>query len=218
MEAKKYEIKKICRDNYDRFWKVELDNSPKATSYKTYKNNINFESYLQHFKKFKLRIGLSRFRLSNHNLMIEKGRHFKPKLERNERKCYVCKNQIENEEHFLLNCPLFTPQRKGLEIICKENCERYDNLTQEQKFIFIMSNEDPKVINALGKFVANCSLLREKFIETFTERILMILVPFKSPHQLQNDTKTFRYIKMSLQKSLEFCNFISTYHKSHRCG
>ena len=30
MEAKKNKIKKICHDNYERFWKVELNNSPKA--------------------------------------------------------------------------------------------------------------------------------------------------------------------------------------------
>ena len=28
MEAKKNKIKKICHDNYERFWKVELNNSP----------------------------------------------------------------------------------------------------------------------------------------------------------------------------------------------
>ena len=32
MEAKKNKIKKICHDNYERFWKVELNNSPKAIS------------------------------------------------------------------------------------------------------------------------------------------------------------------------------------------
>ena len=167
MGMKKYAIKKSCHENYDRFWKTELERSPKAVSYKNYKNNIYFESYLQTFKDVKLRIGVSRFRLSNHNLMIEKGRHFKPKLDKNERKCYLCKNPIENEEHFLVNCPLFTPQRIKLEIICKENCERYDNLTQEQKFIFIMSNEDPKVTMALGKFVSHCLLFRENFINYF---------------------------------------------------
>ena len=99
--------------------------------------------------------------------MIEEGRHFKPKLERNERKCYLCKNQIENEEHFLINCPLFTPQRNRLENICKENCKRYDNLTQEQKFIFIMCNEKSEIIKALGEFVFNCLILREMIIDYF---------------------------------------------------
>ena len=42
MEAKKNNIKKICHDNYERFWEVELNNSPKAISCKTYKANIKF--------------------------------------------------------------------------------------------------------------------------------------------------------------------------------
>ena len=40
--------------------------------------------------------------------MIEKGRHLKPKLERSARKCYVCKDEIEDEEHFLITCPLLS--------------------------------------------------------------------------------------------------------------
>ena len=115
----------------------------------------------------KHKTAISRFRLSNHSLMIEKDRHMKPKIERNERKCYLCKYIIENEEHFLIRCPLYNPQRKVLENACKVNCNRYDYLTQEQKFIFIMSNENEKIIKELGKFIFNSLILREKVIKYF---------------------------------------------------
>ena len=39
------------------------------------------------------KIASTRFMLSNHNLLIEKGKHFRPKIERNERKCFLCKRQ-----------------------------------------------------------------------------------------------------------------------------
>ena len=40
--ANKHKLNEACHDCYDLHWKVELNNSPKAATYKMYKNNINF--------------------------------------------------------------------------------------------------------------------------------------------------------------------------------
>ena len=167
VQKSKAELSKICQGTYDRFWGGRISVSPKAISFNKYKTNITLESYLAQKLNRKHKIAISRFRLSNHQLMIEKGRHMKPKIERNERLCYLCKNEIENEEHFLVTCPLYSPQRKILENACVENCNRYDHLNKEQKFIFIMSNENEDILKTLGKFVFNSMILREKIIEYF---------------------------------------------------
>ena len=101
--------------------------------------------------------------------MIEKGRYSKPKIEVRDRKCYFCRDKIENEEHLLLNCPLYTPERICFETICRENCLRYDNLNQGEKFIYIMSNEDPNITHALGKFILNSLNLRENMVNFFLQ-------------------------------------------------
>jgi hypothetical protein len=80
---KKSKIKKICQDNYDRYWCLKIAESPKAISYVKFKNTIFLEKNLCIVKNKRHKTG---FRLSNHNLLIEKGRHFRPKIERNERK------------------------------------------------------------------------------------------------------------------------------------
>ena len=113
----------------------------------------------------KHKIALSRFRLSNHALMIEKGRHLN--IDKNERTCKFCKNKIENEEHFLIKCPLYCVERIYLESVCSKNCIRYGTLTEEQKFIFIMSNENEEIIKALGKFISNSLIIRDKIITYF---------------------------------------------------
>ena len=46
--------------------------------------------------------------------MIEKGPHFKRKLEREDRKCPYCIQCIEHECHFITECPLYNNNRKGL--------------------------------------------------------------------------------------------------------
>ena len=50
--------------------------------------------------------------------MIEKGKHLK--IDKNEWKCISCENEIENEEHFLIICPIYIAGRKSLGNICNE--------------------------------------------------------------------------------------------------
>ena len=148
-----------------RFWKIQISESSKASSFNTYKTSIALEKHLILTFNLKHKIAISRFRLSNHTLMIEKGRHLR--LDKNERKCYFCENNIENEEHFLIKCPFYSPLRLALEKACTEHCSRYENLNEEQKFIFLMSNENETIIKALGKFISDSLIARDRIITYF---------------------------------------------------
>lgn len=66
---------KICDENYDRFWGRKILESSKAVSFNKYKTHINLEPHLVLNFNLKHKIAISRFNLSNHTLMIEKGRH-----------------------------------------------------------------------------------------------------------------------------------------------
>ena len=53
------------------------------------------------------------YRVSTHDLSIEKGRHKNIKLEN--RKCKNCQSlEIEDEFHFLITCPQYIAERKIL--------------------------------------------------------------------------------------------------------
>ena len=73
----------------------------------------------------------SRFRMSNHTLMIEKGRHMRPQIERNNRNCFHCKDNIENESHFVISCPLYNAERESLFQICGENSSHFETMDDE---------------------------------------------------------------------------------------
>ena len=161
----KGEVNKICNGNYDRFWSGKISLSPKAASFIKFKTNISIESHLALNFNIKHKKAISRLRLSNHPLIIEKGRHFK--IDKHERKCYFCEDKIENEEHFLVNCPRYSPQRKILEDLCIELCTKYEDLTVEQKFIFLMTNENEANIKVLGKFIVNSLAVRKNLITCF---------------------------------------------------
>ena len=165
--ANKFVVNKTCHDIYDRFWTSELADSPKALSYRLFKKNVICESYLHHFemKNTKHKIALTRFRLSNHNLLIEKGRYIE--LERNERKCFICKDLIEDEQHFIVKCPLYSKQRAILYRSLQDNSINFQSQTDDEKFVFIMINENKNVMTQLAKYISNAFLVREKIILYF---------------------------------------------------
>ena len=158
----KEKVKKICLNYYDRLWWSEVAESPKAITYKIFKVNVSFEKYLSSVKNFKHKSALTRFRLSNHNLMIEKGRHSRPKIERNDRKCFICQNMVEDEYHFITKCPLYNNERIHLYRVLKDNSRYFETYTDEQKKFFIMSNENEKVMAEVAKFIFNGMKVREQ--------------------------------------------------------
>ena len=85
----------------------------KLRSYRLFKKELNYESYIDIIKNPYMRASLTQFRLSAHQLNIETGRHHKMALEK--RICKCCKtNEIEDEMHFLFNCPLYEMERKDI--------------------------------------------------------------------------------------------------------
>jgi hypothetical protein len=99
-------IKQRLLDIYKQQWYVRINNSKRLESYCMFKHNFTFEKYLDCIKENKYRLALTKFRLSAHDLEIEKGRH--NNIPRSERKCKNCNmKQIENEFHFILVCPKY---------------------------------------------------------------------------------------------------------------
>ena len=156
----KNEVKNQNEAFYNQLWKTEIVKLSKAESYLRYKNNIRIEAYLTKIKNVKHRKALTRLRLSCHPLMIEKGRHKKPPLERSNRTCPFCKSVIEDEIHFIITCPKYKNERIPLFRVCTENSNYFATMSNESKFIFIMSNEDANVTSKLGSFIFNCMKIR----------------------------------------------------------
>ena len=128
----------------------------KLRTYSEIKTTPGLEPYLLLPMKIRQRIIFSKFRLSNHVLMIEKGRHLK--IEKNQRFCPFCLNCVETERHFLLNCRIYAHIRKEL----------FDKLeplvplilvNDMEKFSILMTNE--MCLTQSANFVSRAFDIRE---------------------------------------------------------
>ena len=89
---------------------------------------------------------MTKFRVSAHNLNIERGCYIGLKVE--ERLCKLCYTDIEDEEHFLIYCPNIHNTRKHYYDLIKRNCHNVVSLNSEQKLSWLMITED-KNLNLL---------------------------------------------------------------------
>ena len=142
-------IKVNMMNKFEEVWYDEINNgekNPKLRTYCTFKLEFGMEPYLLHILDHKLIKTIAQFRMSCHCLAIEKGRHQKPKIPVEERKCLLCNgNNIEDEKHFLMHCPFYRPLR----IIFLET--RNEMSLVNNDFISVMNCEDS--VFYLGKLL-----------------------------------------------------------------
>ena len=107
--------KKNLRDNFAQYWRNRIDDRGKEKKldlYSKYKQDHEIEPYME-LPGFRDRQRITKFLTSNHYLEIEKGRYIdKP---REERTCKACDTEtVEDEEHFLTQCPAYNKIRQNL--------------------------------------------------------------------------------------------------------
>ena len=100
-------------EHQSKIHQIKLINSNrKLDFYSTLKNDTKYSSFLELISNVDHRKSAAKFRMGNHNLKIETGRHSYPKIPENLRTCDHCETgNIENETHFLFRCKLYNQIR-----------------------------------------------------------------------------------------------------------
>ena len=140
------EILDRCDFEYISQWKQDIKadrpsnrGNNKLRTYCKFKTEFKIENYLQDIKNPKYRKFICKLRISDHDLMIEKGRHLKMKLE--DRICKKCQmNVIEDEVHYILVCPHYQQQRSNLYKELTKIDSSFPTMDESRKFTFIMNN------------------------------------------------------------------------------
>ena len=91
--------------------------------------------------------------------MIEVGRHCKIKVE--DRLCKHCNyNTIENEMHFLLECPKYKTLRDNMVSKVESSYPNFGQLNQMDQFHLIMTSTFEDTIYALAEYLFKATELR----------------------------------------------------------
>ena len=147
-------------NKYLQFWKEELATSKKLDFYCKFKQGFYSSTSVDILRNTGARKVFMKLYISNHKLLIETGRHCRPKLPREERLCKFCPlNKIEDEMHLLFICNLYNDRRltfmKDQKRILGVNIDNYDNLA-----LALFTTESKASIRANAKFITECFILR----------------------------------------------------------
>ena len=163
---KKEPDKSVYQRNTDIFHQkafAEIANdSSKLRTYGLIKSEIREEPYLRIVKRIKDRISMTKFRLSNHTLMIEKGRH--RDLDRDMRICPFC-TSVEDEIHFLTKCEAFRYIRADLLSKVEETLNNRNIRYIEGKPLFELLFEQEAVAQLVAKYLTTAMEIRDFLIE-----------------------------------------------------
>jgi hypothetical protein len=163
-------IRTLMEDDYSKLWLDKINkttdgslNGNKLRTYASFKNTFNIENYLLVTDCKQKRSSFTRLRISAHNLMIEKGRHKRPKLEVKDRTCIYCKNsEIEDEKHFMLQCKLYNDRRIIMFDSITEILPIFKDLSRSEQFQILMSGflGDSEIIKIVVSYVQGCTEIR----------------------------------------------------------
>ena len=131
----------LLKNSYKHFWCSKINTESKMRTFNTFKTTFSYEEYLN-IGNVEHRKSMTRFRISAHNLAIERGRYTKPHpTPVHERVCPHCPLNIEDEIHFLTQCQKLNQQRQNMYAEIKKLCINFDLLSDEEKFLFLMISE-----------------------------------------------------------------------------
>jgi hypothetical protein len=155
---------------YDNLWRSEINDTwenkkigNKLRTYCSFKKNIILEKYLLILND-EQRVLHIKFRISAHKLEIEKGRYIGLKVE--DRICQLCKDDIEDEVHFLLQCPSLQKERwEIIKNINEINNFFYKSLDNRSKLVWLMSTEDSTIIKKTGRLLLDLHTKRNLLLK-----------------------------------------------------
>ena len=137
----------------------------KLRTFALFKNKFVKEQYFDVIKNFDVRKCFTSFRISSHTLEIERGRY--RKVDVTYRKCKICKSDcVEDEFHFIFECQRYNCERKSFMEHIDVICSNFKYLSNKNKLVWLMVNENEKVINTFAEYIYSSFQMRNKYLQS----------------------------------------------------
>ena len=103
---------------------------------------------------------MAKFRSGVAPLLIETGRY--SNTPEAERVCFNCPNDIENELHVLLRCPIYNDLRDEMFVTAAHVCYDFNEMSENEKLCFLLS--DGTIANEVAKTLHNMLVKRRNIL------------------------------------------------------
>ena len=131
-----------------------IDTNRKLDFYASFRKDTRKNDCLDVINNPHDRIAINKFRLGNHKLRIETGRHTIPKTPINLRICSFChSNEVENEIHFLFSCQLYDILRLKFFNDLTDKYSLFKELDSNAKVLFLFNSIDPFVCRSINQSI-----------------------------------------------------------------
>ena len=87
------------------------------------------------------------------------------KIPHDHRFCPFCPNIIENERHFIMDCPTYNDKRQLLFTSISACSPDFNTLNPINKFNYILREDNPYSVQ-VGKYIKECLHLRDSMLGT----------------------------------------------------
>ena len=135
---------KQCESFHNQAFESIQNQESKLRTYSLFKTDVGCERYLHEITNMKIRQSLTKFRLSNNSLNIEKLRHTTPKTPKEQRFCPFCPKEVEDEVHFLIQCPTY--QFPRFDMVQNIDKAHLFSQTPKEQFIELMNHENAQIV------------------------------------------------------------------------
>lgn len=153
------EIMSKEKETYMQHWKEQTKEQSRLQCYLRLNREYSLAEYLTSVRNTTHRNLLTKYRLSDHQLAIERGRHKKTWLPKEERVCNECRSgAVETEAHFLLHCDKYTTLRESLYCQIQHIIPEFQSLHETDK-LKILLGEGPSS-SLVAHHIYNCHKLR----------------------------------------------------------
>ena len=139
----------------------------KLRTFRKFKTIENYKcDYLRQVTYVRQRITLTKLCLSNHKLAIETGRYVRPYKKAEERICPICKNDVEDEIHFLTLCPAYQEKRKNLFEYLNKEYRIVNRMAPDDVFLLLLNppRKNKPVQKLIAKYVFDCYEKRRSLV------------------------------------------------------
>jgi hypothetical protein len=122
---------------------------------------IRFDNNYLSFKiPLYMRKCISRLRLKSNRLEIVRGRYARPSVPRENRICQSCNLKVDDEIHFLTECPTLADIRLTLYGQLNNIDPNFTTKSDKDKAMYIMNPSTPEIAIAVGNFIYKSKQLR----------------------------------------------------------